>query len=192
MSALPYDRDSLFAAFENQAPTPRPHTAELDTLFQRFRGPFAEATRLAALADQVRAALRDADGTAAGALRDSLTFLVPQVERASARLDSVRAAIGPRIDSLRAEIRTWEATAFRDWPEAVSSLSSGQLTRGIVDTTRFDGTVRLYLSAGSRRWWIYARSFNSGDPHTEWYWNLPVTGSSVTLDTSNGRLRPRY
>ena len=42
--ALPYDRDSVLASLEARAGSPRPHTARLDTLFARFRGPFVAYT----------------------------------------------------------------------------------------------------------------------------------------------------
>ena len=38
--ALPYDRDSVLRQLEARAPTPRPDTAPLDSLFAAFRGPF--------------------------------------------------------------------------------------------------------------------------------------------------------
>lgn len=195
--ALPYDRDSLLASMENEAPTPRPHTSELDSLFQRFREPFAESTRLAVLVERLRDSLeRTAEDPSAGgtrrALEDSLARLSVAREAAVRRLDEVRAEVAPRIDSLRAEVRAWEAETFRNWAETTSSLSSGRLVAGITDTTRFDGTARLYLPPSGRSWWVYGRSFNSGDPNSEWYWNLPVTGSRLVLDTSTGRLRPRY
>src|ERR1051325_6361176 len=45
--ALPYDRDSVLAALERRAPTSRPHTAELVSLFRAFRGPFLTFSRAA-------------------------------------------------------------------------------------------------------------------------------------------------
>lgn len=192
--ALPYDRDSLMAAMENEAPTPRPHTVELDSLFQVFRAPFAESTRLAMLMERLRDSLQalPVEASPRRSLEDSLAGLQRARQDASRRLDSVRAQVGPRIDSLRAEVRAWEAQAFRDWAETTSSLTSGRLVAGITDTTRHDGTTRLYLPPSGRSWWVYGRSFNSGDPNSEWYWNIPVTGPRLVLDTSTGRLRPRY
>jgi len=195
--ALPYDRDSLMASMENEAPTPRPHTAELDSLFQVFREPFAQSTQLAMLMERLQDSLQRVpdDPTAAGGRRsieDSLAALGRAREEASLRLNAVRVLVGPRIDSLRAEVRAWEAVAFRNWAATTSALTSGRLVAGITDTTRHDGTTRLYLPPGGRGWWVYGRSFNSGDPNSEWYWNLPISGPRLVLDTSTGRLRPRY
>lgn len=197
VAALPYDRDSILTSLENASPTPRPHTSELDSLFQRFREPFGAATRLATLAGRLRAALAAAEADPARAalrpaLRDSLALIDRSHAAAAARLDSVRRVVGPRIDSLQVEVRAWEAETFRRYAEITSGLGSGRLVPGISDTTRADGTARLYLPPSGRAWWIYARSFNSGDPNSEWYWNVPVTGSRIVLDTSTARLRPRY
>ncbi|MGH7656889.1 MAG: hypothetical protein ACREL6_01555, partial [Gemmatimonadales bacterium] len=38
--ALPYNRDSIIQALESAAAGPRPHVAELDSLFAVFREPF--------------------------------------------------------------------------------------------------------------------------------------------------------
>jgi len=195
--ALPYDRDSILASLENEAPTARPHTAELDSLFHLFRGPFGEATRLASQADRLGRLLRtvEADPARSGevpALRDSLATLERQRALAGARLDSLRREVGPRIDTLRAEVLAWERAAYRRYDEVTAALTSNRMVPAVSDTTRSDGIARLYLPPGSRRWWVHARSFNSGDPHSEWYWNIPVTGSHLTLDTATARLRPRY
>ena len=53
--ALPYDRDSVIAALEARAPSPRPSTALLDSLFARFR----EAYTALAAADAELRALQD-------------------------------------------------------------------------------------------------------------------------------------
>lgn len=195
--ALPYDRDSLLRSMENAAATPRPHTEELDSLFQLFREPFSRSTRFAVLVDRLRDSLRAAEADPArstwqATLQDSIAALEHSRAAASRRLAEIRAEVSPRIDSLRGVVRAWEAETFRNWAETTRSLSSGNLVAGIMDTTRSDGTARLYLPPSGRTWWIYARSFNSGDPNSEWYWNLPMSGTTVTLDTSTGRLRPRY
>src|SRR5918911_722586 len=63
--ALPYDRDSVIAALDAAAKTPRPATAELDSLFRAFRGPFtayAAATfRTGRLQDSVAGVKRELD-----------------------------------------------------------------------------------------------------------------------------------
>ena len=42
--ALPYDRDSVLAALEASARSPRPDTTALDSLFRAFRVPFVSYT----------------------------------------------------------------------------------------------------------------------------------------------------
>lgn len=195
--ALPYDRDSILVSLENEAPTPRPPTAELDSLFQLFRGPFEESTRLAVLAGRLRDTIRlaEADPARAGALpalRDSLARLDAAAAAATDRLAAVREMVNPRIDSLRQVTRRWEEEAFRDYGGITASLTGNRLAASIADTTSALGTTRIYLPPGSKAWWIHARSFNSGDPNSEWYWNVPLDRPRIVLDTSNARLRRRY
>lgn len=193
--ALPYDRDSLLTSLENEAPEPRPSTRGLDSLFQLFRAPFVESTRLAARADRLRDAVRRLEGTTGPALaatRDSLAAAEAAALAAARRLAEVREAVTPRIDSLRQVMRAWEAEAFRRYGEITNSLTSNQLAASIADTTGADGLARLWIPPGSRAWWIHARSFNSGDPNAEWYWNVPMEAARLVLDSTNVRLRPRY
>jgi hypothetical protein len=195
--ALPYDRDSILTSLENEAPTPRPPTAELDSLFQLYRGPFEESTRLAARAGRLRDSLRlleadPAQAPTAAALRDSLAVVEAAATASAARLTALRADVTSRIDSLRLDMRRWEEEAFRNYAEITRSLTSNRLALGIADTTSFEGTAGLWLPPGSRAWWIHARSFNSGDPNTEWYWNLPMDREVIVLDTTNAQLRRRY
>lgn len=195
--ALPYDRDSILTSLENEAPAPRPPTAQLDSLFQLYRGPFAAATRLAARAGRWRDSVRTleaaaADSSVLATLRDTLTAVESAAAAAATRLAALREQLSPRIDSLRLLMRRWEEEAFGRYGEITASLTGNRLTATIADTTSADGTIRLWLPPGGRSWWIHARSFNSGDPNSEWYWNLPLTGATVVLDSSNARLRPRY
>lgn len=195
--ALPYDRDSILTSLENEAPTAKPPTAELDSLFQVYQGPFEESTRLAARAGQLRDSLRllDADPSRAGAvtmLRDSLAVIEAAAAAASDRLATLRAQVNPRIDSLRQVMREWEDEAYRNYAEITTSLTSNRLALGIADTTSAEGAAGIWLPPGSRSWWIHARSFNSGDPNSEWYWNVLIDRDVIVLDTSNARLRRRY
>lgn len=195
--ALPYDRDSILTSLENEAPTPRPPTAELDSLFQLYRAPFVESTRLAARAGRLRDSLRlleadPAQAATAATLRDSLAVVEAAATAAATRLAVLRTDLTPKIDSLRLDMRRWEQEAFRNYGEITNSLTSNRLALGIADTTSFEGTAGLWLPPGSRAWWIHARSFNSGDPNTEWYWNIPMDRETIVLDTANAQLRRRY
>lgn len=195
--ALPYDRDSLLTSLENAAPRPRPSTRELDSLFQAFRAPFEESTRLAARVERLRAALRRLEGpgtdpAAVLAIRDSLVIAEAAAAAAAERLAATRAAVNPRIDSLRRLMREWEDEAFGSYGDITQSLTGNQLTATIADTTDSGGEATLWLPPGTRTWWIHARSFNSGDPNAEWYWNVVMDAPRITLDSTNARLRPRY
>jgi hypothetical protein len=88
--ALPYDRDSVLASMEARAPTPRPHTAALDSLFARFRSPFTTYTNLS---------------YALGELRDSLGRLrtrLNSMPRGSAEYRTLLARADRLSDSLAA------------------------------------------------------------------------------------------
>ena len=84
--ALPYDRDSVLAALEAAAPTKRPATAELDSLFDAFRGPFiaySNATR-----------------------QDHVTGRLPGRGEIAARLDSTqRPGVCQALRDVRAPLR---------------------------------------------------------------------------------------
>jgi hypothetical protein len=169
---IPYDRDSILRSLEERAPSPRPSTLELDSLFQAFREPF-------------NAYLAAVDRTAT----DSSAKAVAAAERARRDLDRVRAAIGPRADSIRARITAWEDTAFR----AYDSITARRVRRnrpGVTDSTGADGWAMV--EAPGDGYWVTARAVNVRDPNGEWYWNVPVTGDTVRLSSRNGRSRPRF
>lgn len=204
--ALPYDRDSLLRTFEAGNPRPVALTQALDSLFQRFRGPFtayaAEAYRVQRLQQSLGGLKARLDSLPrAGAAYDSLyrlfstrseslPALLAARDRAQDRLAVARAALGPRMDSLRTSMSRWEDSTYREYDSLTKSLGSGLGREPIADSTGADGRVRLRLPPGS--WWIYARSWDAWDPNSEWYWNLPVTGERLTLDRASGQRRPRY
>lgn len=204
--ALPYDRDSILAAFEASAPTPRPHPAALDSLVNQFREPFVTYTRLALAAERWRDTLDllrlrlDSLPRGAEAYRtlyaefsrraDSLAALQRAAEDAHRRLDAVRRDVVPRIDSLRREVARWEDSTFRAYDDTARALQQ-RIGRPVVsDTTGSDGTTLVVLPRGP--WWIYARAWDVGDPYAYWYWNVPVRGDTVVLTPSNAVHRPRY
>lgn len=169
---VPYNRDSILQVLENRAPSPRPNTAELDSLFQAFREPF------------------NAYLTASRRLReDSTAETVAAAERARQDLARVRALVSPRADSLRARIAAWEDTAFA----AYDSITASLVRRGkpaVIDSTRADGWTTVTVPG--KNWWITARAINLQDPNTEWYWNVPAAGDTIRLTPQNGRARPRF
>lgn len=204
--ALPYDRDSVLAALEAKAATPRPSTGKLDTLLAAFRAPFATYARLAWAATRRRdalAALRQRlDSIPRGApeyreqyarflaLSDSLAAMEPRLGRARKGLDAGRTALDQRATPLRNTIREWENSTYRAYDSITASLAKQSGRTPFADTTGADGRVRMRLGPG--RWWIYARSWDALDPNSEWYWNIPVVGDSLTLDAKNAKRRARY
>lgn len=204
--ALPYDRDSVIAALEARAPSPRPNTGPLDSLFRSFRIPFAAYAKVAYRVENLRDSLTrtkaQLDSLPRGApeyhelyLRfgqrsESLATLQQVQERAHADLQAARDRLAPRIDSLKAAVRRWEDSSYRPYDSLVSGLAKARGLEPVADTTGPGGRVRVRLPPG--RWWIYARSWDATDPNAEWYWNVPVTTDSVVLDARTGRRRPRY
>jgi len=204
--ALPYDRDSVLAALEQAARTPRPDTAELQRLFREFRGPFTAYTGAAFAAGQLRDSLERLKtrldsmprGSAAyreryaefGRLGDSLTALQRRTEERRSELDRARAAFVERSESLRAAIRHWEDSTYLGYDSITDALAARRHREPVTDTTGADGWAHFSLSGGP--WWIYGRSWDATDPNAEWYWNVPVEHDTILLSSRTGRQRPRY
>lgn len=204
--ALPYDRDSVLAGLEAAAASPRPATAELDSLFQAFRGPFASYSRAAyragALRDTLDLLQARLDSLARdtpeyreqyarfGRLSDSLEAARRRAERARVELDRARAAFLTRSEPLRTRIRNWEDSTYRGYDSITRRLAARRRHDPRTDTTDATGWAHFTLPPG--RWWIYGRSWDAGDPNAEWYWNVPVEGDTVVLSSETGRQQPRY
>ncbi len=204
--ALPYNRDSVLAALEASARSPRPDTMALDTLFRAFRVPFVRYTaavqqteRLRDTLDRLRERLdsssRDTPGyreqyRAFSRLNDSLAALQAHTERSRKELDGARAQFIDRSAPLRAAIRHWEDSTYRGYDSLTRNLAVRRRQDPRTDTTGGDGWARFTLPAGE--WWIYGRSWDATDPNAEWYWNLPVTDDTILLSSRTGRQRRRY
>jgi len=204
--ALPYDRDSILTSLERRARTPRPGTAALDSLFSRFRGPFASYTSISYQASQLRDSLERAqqvlDSSAAGSparresssrvrhLADSLRAVELEGERSRAKLDRARAEFVSRSESLRTAVRRWEDSTYRGYDSLVENLSRKQGREATTDTTGDTGWAHFSLSPG--QWWLYARAWDTSDPNAEWYWNVPAEDDTVLLSSRTGQRRPRY
>ncbi len=185
--ALPYNRDSLLADLERAQGTPRPNMAALDSLFAEFRGPFVEHFR----AGRALAAVRDSvDGGSLPA--SALAAPSARVDRSRAQLESVRASVGPRADSLRAAVRAWEDSTYRTFDSLVKDLAERARRKPVVDTTDATGHAELRIPASSTDWWVTATSWDVTDPNMSWYWNMKLTGDTTVLDSRSGRRRPRY
>lgn len=204
--ALPYDRDSLLRVLEARSPRPVALTRPMDSLFQLFRGPFtayaAAAYRIEALERALAEHQRRLDSLprsspaydslyrAFAAGSDSLTALSRRRDEAQRTLAEYRARVAPRLDLLRQRMSQWEDTTYRSYDSLTKLLGTGIGREPIADSTDATGRLTLRLPPGD--WWIYARSWDSWDPNSEWYWNLPVRGKRLTLDRASGRRLPRY
>lgn len=204
--ALPYNRDSLVAAFESRAATPRPATGALDTLFARYRAPFAAYTALvaesarytdtlAALKQRLEGMSRTAPEYAASytrwtGLRDTLRMLDTEAAQARTTLEAARPAFVAESESLRTVIRNWQDSTYIGYDRVVDSIVRYRHRQPVADTTDATGVAVIRLVGGP--WWIYARSWDPADPNAEWYWNVPVSGDTVRLNASTGLNRPRY
>jgi hypothetical protein len=204
--ALPYDRDSVLASLEARARTPRPHTAALDSLFARFRGPFTTYSRISyaasALRDSVDALRRELEGTGPGSpehrslsarvrrMADSLTALEARTERAREQLDRARSEFVQRSETLRAAVRRWEDSTYRGYDSIVERLAGSRGREATTDTTGETGWAHFTLRSGP--WWLYARAWDTSDPNAEWYWNVPVDGDTILLSSRTGSRRSRY
>jgi hypothetical protein len=204
--ALPYDRDSLIAAFETRATTPRPHTEVLDSVFREFRAPFAAYTTVAREAerwnDSLRALKHQLDSLPRNSpgytglfaryaiIRDSLAAIDRRAARARFELERAREGFVATSEPLRAAIRAWEDSTYSGYQDAVDSILRTQRRDPVSDTTDAGGRATVQRPRG--RWWLYARSWDATDPNAEWYWNVPLTSDTVHLDRRSGRSRPRY
>ncbi len=192
---LPYDRDEILAQLEDKA-GPRPHTQELDSLFRLFRTPFAAYVRASERAratrrlhDSLRAS-RGADDAEVRALADSATRIDHELATARTALDAMRDTVGPAIARLRDESRRWEDTTYREFRGLARNTGRGFFSRPFADTTDPQGWASIRLVG--RKWWITAQALDPVDPNGEWYWNIPIDGDTVYLDSRTGRHRPRY
>lgn len=205
-AVLPYNRDSLVAAFEGRAQTPRPATDALDSLFAEYRAPFAAYTTLAAEAnrysDTLAALKQRLDSMSRTApeysqayarwtgIRDTMRTIDTQAARARADLNAARPVFVARSESLRTVLRNWQDSTYRGYDRAVDSLVRARHLEPVADTTDAAGTAVVRLRGGP--WWVYARSWDPNDPNAEWYWNVPVSSDTVRLDATTGINRPRY
>src|SRR5438876_626768 len=110
--ALPYDRDSVLAALERRAGTGRPHAAELDSLFEAFRGPFLAFSRAAWRLERMTRR------------RDSLVRRGAAAAAGSPAAAELAARLGALDDSLArppaGTDRGTERCVFRTWPSCCS------------------------------------------------------------------------
>lgn len=203
---LSYDRDSIIALLEAKAPSPGGITQRLDPLFRAFQAPFhayvtasLEVTHTQDSLALLKSRLDSLPRTAAdyawlytrfSALSDSMQARSQRRDRAQVALRKARDTLAGPIDSLRDLMSRWQDSTYQGYDSIVGRLNKVIGRQPIPDTTGADGSVTIRLPNGD--WWIYARSWDADDPNAEWYWNLPVRGSQVTLDKTTGKRRARY
>lgn len=204
--ALPYDRDSVIASLEARAAGPRPHTATLDSMFARFRGPFTAYTAISYVESRLRDSLsqlqisRDSKSVGSSEysalaaehrrVSDSLARTTERARRARQALDRARADFVARSETLRAAVRQWEDSTYRGWESIVESLARARRRQPVTDTTDATGWARFTLAPGD--WWIYAQAWDTSDPNFHWYWNIPAERDTILLSSRNGKRQPRY
>ncbi len=204
--ALPYDRDSVLASMAARARTPRPNTAALDSIFARFRGPFTAYTAISYAETELRDSLRSIEAQLdslpssspehsglSGRRRqmaDSLGRISRQSQQARTRLERARTEFLGRSESLRTTIRQWEDSTYRGWDIIVESLARATRRTPVTDTTDATGWAHFTLPPGA--WWIYAQAWDTSDPNSTWYWNIPANSDTVLLSSRTGERRARY
>ena len=180
--AVPYDRDSIVAELERRQGSPRPHTARLDSIYARFRGPFTAFAAATARLDAVR------DSASHGtATPDRVTMAEAEVERLRPELAAARNDLAG-ADSLRHAVRLWEDSTYEGYDSLAKEKS--RVRKPIADTTDAAGLATFSVGAGE--WWVTATAWDAGDPNAIWYWNEKVLGDTVRLDRRNAVHRPRY
>lgn len=158
---LPYDRDSVADALA-AAGRPRPDTLPLVALLDSLRHGYA---RIAALPERDRPA-------------------------AHAVFDRLRAALAPRLDSLRLIQQGWRAEVFGGYDTLTLGLIHRLARDPFTDTTDARGMV-VVRPRMSGPWWVTVTTWDANDPYSEWYWNLPLTGDTLHLTTANAHRRTR-
>lgn len=199
---LPFDRDSVFNALDEQAETPRPQMSEeLEAAAQRVTDLQTEWRQIEEEWSAAREELRslrarlDEVPSRSAEYRD-LFQQFGELEQRERRLNSRRQAafdsftaaqnqVSTRLDSFSVVRRTWEDAAYADYFDIKADLLGGEDV--IADTTNAQGLATVSLPAGD--WWAYARV---AVPDGEMYWNVPVPETdTLRLNESNGELRSR-
>lgn len=201
IQVLPFDRDSVFDALDSQASTPRPEmsaelqaerarVAELQAQWQDVNRQWAEARdNLQQLSDRLRNMdSRDPDYRR---LFDQFNQGESQVNRLTRELDSsfeeftsAQEAVAAATDSFKIVRDLWEDEAYVDYFDIQTELLGG--AEVLEDTTDASGMATVPVSGGD--WWVTTRVPTTAG---ELYWNVRVSGDTVTLNESNGVTRDR-
>lgn len=199
---LPFDRDSVFDALDQQAETPRPEMSDdLQAASERVSNLQTEWRDAEAAWSETRDELRnirqqldqiDARDPDYRRLYDQFN----QLERQERQLDQTRKAafdsfttvqgqVATRLDSFRVVRETWADDAYADYYDIETRLLDG--AEIVADTTNEQGYATLNLPTGP--WWVTTRAPVSDG---EMYWNVPIPDTdTLRLDAENATLRPR-
>lgn len=203
---LPYDRDSIFDALDQQAETQRPEIPQsLRDQFDQVMEAQREWNDAEDAWNRVRDSLETLSGQMEGLDRTSTEYMrlfdrfealegrVGAMERRKDRLfqrfDSLQRAVVQRSDSVRAEIRNWEEEAYHGYVDLTDSILRAENVEIRRDTTDAQGIASASISSGD--WWIYART--APGPYEELYWNIhvmPGQVDTVRLSRENAEVRP--
>lgn len=159
---LPYDRDSVADALAAAGP-PRP-----DTL--------PEARLLDSLRTAYRATLQSGG---------------PERAAAKARFERLRAALAPRLDSLRLLQQGWRAAVYGGYDTLTLALTHRLLRDPFADTTDSRG-IAVVRPRNAGPWWVTVATWDATDPYADRYWNLPLTGDTLRLTPANASRRTRF
>lgn len=201
---LPYDRDSIFRALEEQASRPRPEIPDtLRTLYaeiidrqEQWRQAERQWQRWRDSLKALSAAMEGMNEASAEYKRmySAFTNLEPKVEALNQQkneafdaFDSLQTRTLNFADSIRALRDTWAQTAYEGYVQITDSIVQARGREIVRDTTNARGWVTVTLPEG--QWWVHARTQR---PFEEVYWNVPLRPSrtdTLRLTPENAEIR---
>lgn len=202
---LPYDRDSIFVAMEEQAASPRPEIPDtLRSLYAEIIDRQEEWRDAERQWQQWRDSLKALSSSMEGMNEASaeykkyysaFTNLEPKVQalnqqknEAFESFDSLQTRTLNFADSIQALRDSWAQTAYDGYLELTDSIMQARGREMVADTTGADGWVNVTVPGG--QWWVHARVSR---PFEEVYWNIPLQPAQtdtliLTPDTAEIRL----
>lgn len=202
---LPYDRDSIFEALEEQADRPRPEIPDtLRTLYseiidrqEQWRAAERQWQTWRDSLKSISAAMEGMNEASAQykELYSAFTNLEPKVQSLNQQkndafdaFDSLQTRTLNFADSIREMRDRWAKTAYEGYVQLTDSIVEARGREVVADTTNAGGWVNVTLSGG--QWWVHTRVQR---PFEEVYWNVPLNPSAtdtlrLTPDTAEIRL----
>lgn len=205
---LPYNRDSIFEALAQQAPSPEPQPPEGLTALRDSVAEAQERWREAEASwNDIRSELQQLSERMEGMNRasrdyaeayrrfDSLDSQVRRLDQEKNRyfeqFEALQSRYAAQADSFSAVLSAWGDATFERYTEIVDSILEARGREELWDTTGADGWANLPVRRG--HWWIHTR-FRL--PFQELYWNVPYqsTGGADTLilNSANAEERPVF